>query len=306
MTAWQNPKTTFSVPAQKIIFTALASVLVLLSHASLPAKAQEGASAPALPAVDGVNGKISGFGGAFDGQPLYGGTGSFTAPLGTQFGLQLDALAGGLNSRLAGEASIGATTGHLFWRNPSVGLLGLYGQYVHANAFDGVDSYGGAFEGALYRGRMSLDAIAGAETGSAKLGGINLDLGTRFFDVADLSYYPLDDVKLSIGHIYTGGTHAAQFGAEWGFATGGGTMAALFAKADVTERGETGVLAGLRLYFGERDKPLIRRHQEDDPIALQYIGRAIFLIAGIHKFKQHKDNPTQIPLPTPIALLTHK
>jgi hypothetical protein len=238
-----------------------------------------------LPAVDGVNGTISGFGGAFDGQALYGGAGSLTVPLGTQFGFQFDALAGGLNSRLAGDVPIGATAGHLFWRDPSVGLVGVYGQYAHANAFDGVDSYAGAFEGALYRGRISIEGIAGAETGSARLGGISFAFGTRFFDVAHLSYYPLDDLKLSIGHMYAGNTHAALFGAEWGVATGSGTMAALFAHASVTERGDTGVLGGLRLYLGERDKPLIRRHREDDPFIAQ-----LYVL------------PTQIPFSTPIAI----
>ena len=38
-------------------------------------------------------------------------------------------------------------------------------------------------------------------------------------------------------------------------------------------------------------------------IATSYIAGIGFAIAGIFKFKQHKDNPTQIPLGTPIALI---
>src|SRR5689334_3494979 len=38
-------------------------------------------------------------------------------------------------------------------------------------------------------------------------------------------------------------------------------------------------------------------------IAVSYLAGIAFAIAGIFKFKQHKDNPTQIPLGTPIALL---
>ncbi len=34
-----------------------------------------------------------------------------------------------------------------------------------------------------------------------------------------------------------------------------------------------------------------------------YIGGLAFFIAAIMKFKQHKDNPTQIPIGTPIALV---
>lgn len=38
-------------------------------------------------------------------------------------------------------------------------------------------------------------------------------------------------------------------------------------------------------------------------IAIAYLSGFGFSVAAIFKFKQHKDNPTQIPLGTPIALL---
>jgi intracellular multiplication protein IcmD len=38
-------------------------------------------------------------------------------------------------------------------------------------------------------------------------------------------------------------------------------------------------------------------------IVASYIGGFALTIAAIFKFKQHKDNPTQIPIGTPIALL---
>jgi intracellular multiplication protein IcmD len=38
-------------------------------------------------------------------------------------------------------------------------------------------------------------------------------------------------------------------------------------------------------------------------VGIAYLGGFGFAIAAIFKFKQHKDNPTQIPLGTPIALL---
>ena len=36
--------------------------------------------------------------------------------------------------------------------------------------------------------------------------------------------------------------------------------------------------------------------------SFSYLGGLAFFIAAILKFKQHKDNPTQIPIGTPIAL----
>lgn len=38
-------------------------------------------------------------------------------------------------------------------------------------------------------------------------------------------------------------------------------------------------------------------------IAIAYLSGFGFTIASIFKFKQHKDNPTQIPVSTPLALL---
>lgn len=38
-------------------------------------------------------------------------------------------------------------------------------------------------------------------------------------------------------------------------------------------------------------------------IAVSYVAGIGFVLASIFKFKQHKDNPTQIPLGTPLALL---
>ncbi|MCB1827871.1 MAG: type IV secretion protein IcmD [Coxiellaceae bacterium] len=38
-------------------------------------------------------------------------------------------------------------------------------------------------------------------------------------------------------------------------------------------------------------------------LAIAFVAGIGFVMAAIFKFKQHKDNPTQIPLGTPIALL---
>ncbi len=38
-------------------------------------------------------------------------------------------------------------------------------------------------------------------------------------------------------------------------------------------------------------------------LAISFVGGLGFTMAAIFKFKQHKDNPTQIPLGTPIAML---
>jgi hypothetical protein len=221
-----------------------------------------------LPAVDGFNAKMAGFGGATDGRALYGSEGSITIPLGFRYGLQVDGLAGGYDSPFGRVTTTGAA-GHLFWRDPAIGLVSAYGHYFHADVFGGANLYAGGAGGALYWGRFTLEGNAGFEGGKvdvSTLGSVNFS--TRFFDVAFLSYYPTDNLKLSIGHSYQLGTHALRFRAEWGLPIGGGTMASWFASGAIREGGDASVLSGLRIYFGQRDKSLIRRHREDDPYSI--------------------------------------
>jgi hypothetical protein len=181
-------------------------------------------------------------------------------PLGFQYGLQIDAFVGGADNRSHGDLSAFGTGAHLFWRDPARGLFGVYGRYLHFDALGGVNSYVGAGEGALYLGPVTLDVIAGAETGD------NVD--TQFLDVARVGYYPTDNILLSVGQSYILGVHSGLAGAEWGFGVGGGTMVSLFANGGLAENGNGTVLGGLRIYFGQRDKSLIRRHREDDPAAI--------------------------------------
>jgi hypothetical protein len=111
----------------------------------------------------------------------------------------------------------------------------------------------------------------------------------RFFDWVSASYYLTDNSKLSIGHLYIFGRSALRLGGEQGFALGGGRMAALFAEGTLGEHGAYSALAGLRIYFGQRDKNLMERHRQDDPaptltqiisiesqaMALLFVGAAI-------------------------------
>ena len=222
-----------------------------------------------LPAVDGVNGKASVFGGGADGNGFYGAAGSLAVPLGFNYGLQLDGIAAKVRSDALGDVGVAGTAAHVFWRDPSIGLLGGYGSYTHTDAGSGVNIFAGGAEGALYLGRFTLEGMAGAQGGNGDngaLGSFNID--TRFFDLAQLAFYPTDDVKLYIGHSYGLGRNGALLGAEFGIPIGHGTMAALFATGAVWEGGDAAAMAGVRFYFGQSDKTLIRRHREDDPLDL--------------------------------------
>jgi hypothetical protein len=239
-----------------------------------------------LPAVDGLNAKISGFGGwgaverrdtfAIPGlnnnrqTGVFGVQGSVSIPLGQSFGFQIDGLAASRRN-----AFLGGAGAHLFWRDPSKGLFGLYGSAIRNNSFGGLTNYKAGIEAEAYFGRFTLSGVAGWEGGNSKTllvgqtAAFNVfdTFGTngRIFDKVDLSWYPTDNWKLSVGHRYVGGQHAAALGTEVLFGLGGGTAAAVFVEGRIGERDNRAIIGGLTLYFGQKDKTLIRRHREDDP-----------------------------------------
>jgi hypothetical protein len=226
-----------------------------------------------MPAVDGINAKIDGYGGGANGSNgLYGTNGSLSIPLAQQWGLQLDGNLGSDNG--IGEYGGGA---HLFWRDPSIGLLGAYANYEHWNGTDVIDNLTGvnshnsanighfAAEGEYYLNRWTLSGLLGLETVSINSGVPEASPPNRFVDDVRVSYYVTDNFQLSAGHIYTVDTNFLTLGGEYGFALGGGRMASLFSDGWIGEGGDNGVLAGLRIYFGQSDKSLMDRHRQDDP-----------------------------------------
>jgi hypothetical protein len=233
------------------------------------------------PAVDGVNSKSDVFGGSFGHQSFYGGRTSITAPLGGRWGAQLD-LTGG---SLGGDTFL-SVAGHMFWRDPSRGLLGLYIDHTNWNGLGGVNVTQIAPEFEVYWHRWTLQGIAGVEFGNSgtyvtstsilppagPIPGVSttyfdsFDVKTRFFDQINLKYYITDNWTGYVGHRYLGGKHALALGSEYGVPLKPGVMAAAFVEGRLGSGSFEGLWGGLRVYIGGRDKPLIARHRQDDPI----------------------------------------
>jgi hypothetical protein len=253
-TVWQ-----FAVAALALLVATAASAADIVTKAS--------ARSIFMPAVDGINGKFDAFGGEVNRHGYYGGTGSLSVPVSQQFGVQFDGLAGSYRN-----AFLGAIGAHAFWRNPSQGLFGLYGSYAHLDRLGGIDVGRFGAEGALYVGRATLEGIVGVEfgnSGSARFGTTveTIDIKTRFYDRISLAYYVTDDLKLAIGHRYTGGKNALMLSGEYGFAIPGTIhMGAAFVEGRIGSGDTSSVWAGLRMYVGQKSKSLIRRHREDDPV----------------------------------------
>jgi len=255
-------KTAIAIAAIAALTAAPVSATAVLA-ADMAVKAP--AAAGCVPAVDGVNGKLGGFGGETGGKTYAAGEGAIDLPLGCAFGAQIDAVAGGFDDRF-----IGTVAGHLFWRNPAQGLLGAYGDFTAWSQFGGVHAAHVAPEGEAYLGRWTLQGVAGVEFGNSQSGTVGpiiqtYNVRTRFFDQVNLGFYVTDNVEIYAGHRDLGGLNAAAFGAEWGIPLGRDMMAGLFAEGQVGARPANAAWGGLRLYFGQKDKTLIRRHREDDP-----------------------------------------
>ncbi len=141
------------------------------------------------PAVDGFNAKIDGFGGSASSNGIYGGRGSVSAPLGYSFGVQLDGAAGQIANR-----GFGTGAGHLFWRDPSRGLIGVFGSHTTWNSPVGnvrVNQVGA--EGEAYFGMWSVQGVAGIEFGNSVAGTVGpviqtFTIPTRFTDQINLNY----------------------------------------------------------------------------------------------------------------------
>jgi hypothetical protein len=160
-----------------------------------------------MPAVDGINARIEGYGGGENhSNGFYGTSGSLSIPLAQQWRLQLD-------GNLEGANGIGECDGraHLFWRDPSIGFLGAYADYAHWNGTDLIDNLTGvnthisanighfAAEGEYYLNRWTLSGLIGLETVSINSGAPVTSAPNRFFDDVWVSYYVTDNFRLSAG-----------------------------------------------------------------------------------------------------------
>lgn len=116
-------------------------------------------------------------------------------------------------------------------------------------------------------GRVTLVGLADFERTNASsrfvgvIPGFNVfDFGSRsrFFN-ANLNFYADDNWRISIGHRFTAGIHAGAVGTEYLFRSGGGTAMSAFLEGRAGQNRYAAVWGGFRVYFGAKDKTLIRR-----------------------------------------------
>jgi hypothetical protein len=212
-------------------------------------------------AVSAPNGDASVFVGTLGNDVTLGSTGSFSVPLSSSWGAQIDGMLG-----MGEGAAFYGVGGHLFTRDPAKGLLGLYANYVGwdlsstkpvSDPVDGIADITGAnvgkvgVEGEAYLGRISLEGLAGYQFGTA----------TGFAGRGVLAWYATDNLRLSAGYNYLQSPGGGLIGGvEWAPAG----SASLFVNA-AANASSTTLIAGVKAYFGGAPKSLIRREREDDP-----------------------------------------
>jgi hypothetical protein len=226
----------------------------LLAAALLAASAMTAASDG--PAVSDFNTKISGFGGAAgysgDNDGMGGIATSITAPIGYSLGLQID----GAYARI-GDDNFGSAGAHLFWRDPSRGLLGIYTGFAVLDRGSGAIIGRSGVEAQYYAGALTLDTAAGYEYGDLHKG----------YGRARLQFYPVDDLMLRAGWAYET-RNLGTAGIEYQFANTKNSGMSMFVDGSVGADSTYSVVGGVKVTFGE-SMSLKDRHRRQDPDAYQ-------------------------------------
>ena len=213
-----------------------------------------------LPAVSEVNGKVDYAGGNMNSAEGHNFSGSITLPISHQFGFQADAL----YSRIS-DLNFYGGAGHLFWRNPTTGLLGLTGGYLYRDGADSVDTFQAGAEGELYWHRFTFGFFSGIGSINYQYSAPFIDTNpTRFVGRVSTDYYPIDNLR--VGASFTTAFHDNLAKGEIEYQTPINGLA-LTGEAALGNNGYDHWLLGVRYYFGGK-KSLRDRQRQDDPRGL--------------------------------------
>ena len=213
------------------------------------------------PAVSGQNAKLSAEGGVRNSDGTFLALGSYSLPVGTDLGLQMDGALGTIDDKIMGGGGL-----HFFTRDPDAYLFGVYGSY---HSWNSIDIWRVAAEAEVYINRFTFGGIAGYENVdvpgfSNGLAVIDQD-DAHFFTNLQLAYYPVDNLKLAGGYRYVSEASLGTADAEY-LIQDAGAPVSIFARGDFGEAEFNRVMGGLRVYFGaDPNKSLIERHRTEDP-----------------------------------------
>ena len=228
------------------------------------------AAVSAEPAVSQTNATVITKGGVVDDDEFFGVGGKAAFPLGESLGAQIDA-AGGTDEYYG----IG---GHLFWRDPSAGMLGILGT---VESWDSVDMQRVGAEGEVYFDSITLGGIAGYQTGDVDEGG---------YGRIDLKFYATPDFLLKAGGEFTPEMNLGRVGVEWrpGFNALPGLS--IFADGELGEDDSDSIMLGITYHFGKKGSSLMHRDRREDP------SFALFNLGQLHHARQTNNGQGYPPI----------
>ncbi len=190
-------------------------------------------------AVDGFNFTYGVLGGSLDG--VTNGMGlisiSTAIPYFSSFGIQGDLAYGYYDGNSASSSAAAAL--HIFWRDPGVGMMGIYGDWGYLSP---VHSGRLGMEAAYYSGQWTFEGLFAMEFGQ--------NVYTKFVDEIDVSYYVDDNTKVSLGHRFISRGNVVNIGFEKQFGEFAGSPWSVFGEAEAGEDGFFQVFAGIRATLG--------------------------------------------------------
>ena len=245
------------------------------------------------PAVSDLNFKLGAQGGSLAGLGSGLGFGSFTAPLGHSFGLQVDGGAGSVDSK-----AYWGTGSHLFWRDPSIGLLGLtysyqrlndvnFGYINNSNTSVVKDAYmhNVGLEGDAYLSRFTVGGLGGYQGGTVNSDG---------YGQLKLRYYATDNWSVQAIGDHFAGQNLIRGGIEYkpNFEVLSGLS--LFAEGGYGTHDYGMGQAGIRYYFGKQAS-LIDIDRRSDPQWTNYNS----FFQQIYSVTHQVNYPVPVIPPTP-------
>jgi hypothetical protein len=149
------------------------------------------------PAVSAVNGKIDYAGGNMNSSAGNNFGASISLPVARQFGFQADAL----YSRIS-DLNFYGGAGHLFWRDPGIGLLGLTGGYLHRDGTDTINTFQAGAEGELYYKYFTFGFFGGVGSIDYKYSAPFIDTNpTKFVGRISVDYYALENLRIGAAFV---------------------------------------------------------------------------------------------------------